>query len=104
MQLEDGSSGGYFSRPSTGNSLSNVLVQANTISSLIAPGNPNFTLETAVQNAGINVMAGWEEPGNSVNGISIANNDVNTPFIGIGVVGGTGVPRPTERPSFPGRQ
>jgi hypothetical protein len=28
------------------------------------------------------------EPGNSVDGISITNNDVNTPLIGIGIVGG----------------
>jgi hypothetical protein len=100
-QLEDGSSGTYFSRPTTGNTLSNVLVQANTISSLLVPGNPNFTLEGAVQDAGINVIAGWLEPGNSVNGISIANNDVNTPFIGIGIVGGTGAGAPPNAPPSP---
>jgi len=91
IQLVGGASGGYFSRPSTGNMLSNVLVQANTIHSSPLPGNPIFTLEEAIQGGGINAIAGWDEPGNSLNGISIANNDVNTPFIGINIVGGLGV-------------
>jgi hypothetical protein len=101
VQLEGGSSGGFFSRPSTGNSLSNVLIQANSIRSLALPGNPNFTLESAFANGGIGVWAGWLEPGNSVNGISIANNDVNTPFIGIDVVGGFGGSAPPNAPPSP---
>jgi hypothetical protein len=101
VQLEGGSSGGYFSRPSTGNSLSNVLIQANSIRSLTLPGNPNFTLESAFAGGGIGVWAGWLEPGNSVNGISIANNDVNTPFIGIDVVGGFGGSAPPNAPPSP---
>ena len=101
VQLIGGASGGYFSRPSTGNMLSNVLVQANTIHGSPLPGNPIFTLEEAIQGGGINVIAGLEEPGNSVNGISIANNDVNTPFIGINIVGGLGITQgPTGSP-FP---
>jgi len=102
VQLDGGSSGGYFSRPSTGNSLSNVLIQANSIRSLTLPGNPNFTLDMAFASAGIGVWAGWLEPGNSVNGISIANNDVNTPFIGIDVVGGFGGSAPPNAPPSPG--
>jgi hypothetical protein len=39
---------------------------------------------------GIQVSAGWAEPGNSVNGISIANNEVDTPLVGIGIFGGLG--------------
>ena len=101
VQLEGGSSGGYFSRPSTGNSLSNVLIQANSIRSLTLPGNPNFTLDMAFASGGIGVWAGWLEPGNSVNGISIANNDVNTPFIGIDVVGGFGGSAPPNAPPSP---
>jgi hypothetical protein len=90
VQLTAAASGGYFSRPGTGNMLSNVLIQANSIGSLIPTGNPNFTLDGAIAGAGIAVIAGWEEPGNRVNSISIANNDVNTAFIGIGIVGGWG--------------
>jgi len=101
VQLDGGSSGGYFSRPSTGNSLSNVLIQANSIRSLTLPGNPNFTLDMAFASGGIGVWAGWLEPGNSVNGISIANNDVNTPFIGIDVVGGFGGSAPPNAPPSP---
>jgi len=101
VQLEGGSSGGYFSRPSTGNSLSHVLIQANSIRSLTLPGNPNFTLDMAFASGGIGVWAGWLEPGNSVNGISIANNDVNTPFIGIDVVGGFGGSAPPNAPPSP---
>jgi hypothetical protein len=101
LQLMGGASGGYFSRPSTGNTLSNLLVQANTIHSSLLPGNPNFNLDAAVQSAGITVIAGWEEPGNRIDGISIANNDVNTAFIGVGIVGGSGVSQgPADPPSL----
>jgi len=101
VQLMGGASGGFFSRPSTGNRLSNVLVQANTIHSSVLPGNPNFNLDAAVASAGITVIAGWAEPGNSVNRIWIANNDVNTAFIGIGIVGGSGAGQgPADPPSL----
>ena len=95
VQLLGGASGGFLSRPSTGNSLSNVLVQANSIRSLTLPGNPNFTLEGSIANAGIGVWAGSGGVGNSFNGLSIANNDVNTAFIGISVVAGYGAPGQT---------
>ncbi len=91
VQINGGASGGYFSRPSTGNTVSNVLIQANSIQNSTPLGNPNFTLDEAIGNAGIQVWAAWEEPGNSVNAISIANNDVNTPFIGIEIIGGLGI-------------
>jgi uncharacterized protein (TIGR03437 family) len=98
VQINGAASGGYFSRPSTGNSLSNVLVQANSIQVSMPPG--NFSLDNAVFSAGIQVWAGLEEPGNSVNGVSIANNYVNTPFIGIDVIGGLAIPtEPNEPPS-----
>jgi uncharacterized protein (TIGR03437 family) len=101
VQLTGAASGGYFSRPGTGNTLSNVLIQANSIGSLQPTGNPNFTLDASIGNAGIQVWTGWGEPGNSVNGISIANNDVNTPFIGIDLIGGYGAPQGPADPYSP---
>ena len=85
----------------TGNSLSNVLIQANTIQSLAAPGNPRTgygggNFEGAIFNGGISVYAGISAQGNSIDGISIANNDVNTPDIGIAVTGGYGGPAPAD--------
>ena len=96
LELIGGASGGYYSRPSTGNMLSNVLVQANTIHSSPLPPSPYPpTLEQAItEGGGIYVITGLWEPGNSVIGISIANNDVNTQMIGINVVGGLGLPPP----------
>jgi uncharacterized protein (TIGR03437 family) len=91
VQLQGGGSGGFVSRPSTGNSLSNVLIQANSIRSLTLPGNPNFTLEESIASAGIGVWGASGGVGNSFNGLSIANNDVNTAFIGISIVGGYGL-------------
>ena len=80
------------SAPATGNSLSNVLVQANTIHNSTPPGNAGNggSFEGAIQSAGISVVAGTSAQGNSVNGISIANNEVNTPFVGIAITGGVG--------------
>jgi hypothetical protein len=101
MELTGGASGGFFSRPSTGNMLSNLLVQANTVHSSLLPGSPHYSLPAAIQNAGIDVIAGWEEPENSVDGITIANNDVNTPLIGIGIVGGSGFTQGPDDPSSP---
>jgi hypothetical protein len=101
MQMMSGSSGLFFSRPSTGNMLSNVLIQANTVDSSIAPGSPHYSLVNALQNAGITVMAAWGEPGNSVDGITITNNDVNTPLIGISIVGGSGFPPAPGDPPYP---
>jgi len=102
LELIGGASGGYYSRPSTGNMLSNVLVQANTIHSSPLPPSPfPPTLAQEIsEGGGIYVIAGLQEPGNSVNGISIANNDVNTELIGINIVGGLGVTQgPTNPPS-----
>jgi uncharacterized protein (TIGR03437 family) len=101
VQINGAASGGYFSRTSTGNTLSNVLIQANSILNTTLPGNPNFTLDESIGDAGIQVWAGWEEPGNSVNGISIANNDVNTPFLGIEIIGGLGMTQGPGDPLFP---
>lgn len=50
-----GGSGGYFSRPSTGNTVSNVLIQANSIQNSTPLGNPFFTLDEAIGDAGIQV-------------------------------------------------
>ena len=99
MQLAGGSSADYYSRPSTGNMLSNVLVQANTIHrSPLPPPPPSPAPPTLAdiipQGGGIYVLAGWGAPGNSVKGISIANNDVNTQLIGINIIGGWSSPPP----------
>jgi uncharacterized protein (TIGR03437 family) len=84
--------------PSTGNTLSNVLVQANSIQIPVVQG--QFTFESS-RPGGIRVSAGSRAPGNSVNGISIANNDVDTTFIAINVIGGWGVGQPFSGPPFP---
>ena len=100
MQLIGGASADYYSRPSTGNMLSNVLVQANTIHSSPLPPPPPSpfppTLAGLIPNGGgIYVIAGLGAPGNSVNGISIANNDVNSQMIGINIIGGWDHPPPS---------
>ena len=96
VELIGGASGGYYSRPTTGNTLSNVLIQANTIHSSPLPPSPfPPTLQDAVrEGGGIYVITGLGEPGNSVSGIAIANNKVNTQLIGINVIGGLGSPPP----------
>jgi len=78
--------------PTTGNALSNVLVEANSIqvTSLIYDGCNCYPAGMGISFGGIQVWAGLQEPGNRVNGISIANNDVDTPLVGIGIVGGVG--------------
>ena len=85
--------------PATGNSLSNVLIQSNTIQSLTTPGNINFgggVFDYAIGGAGISVYAATSAQGNSIDGISIANNDVNTPNVGIAITGGFGGPAPAD--------
>lgn len=94
-----GASNGAVS-PSTGNLLSNVLIQANSIQSLAPPGNTNFgggDPEYAITgSAGIAALGGISAPKNSINGISIANNDVNTPSVGIAITGGYGGGAPAD--------
>jgi uncharacterized protein (TIGR03437 family) len=89
----------------TGNSLANILIQSNTIESAgpagqltFGGGNPQY----AIQGAGISVYAGTSAQENSINGIAIANNDVNTPAIGIAVTGGfgDGTPPADGAPTF----
>jgi uncharacterized protein (TIGR03437 family) len=83
----------------TGNSLNNILIQANTIQSSVPPGNVNFGGGDpiyAIQSAGISVYAGNTAQENSINGLAIANNDVNTPAIGIAITGGYGSGTPPE--------
>ena len=87
----------------TGQSLSNVLIQANTVQSLVPPGNVNYgggAPEYAIGGAGISVTGGTavtsgalppdSAQDNSINGIAIANNDLNTPDVGIAVTGANG--------------
>jgi uncharacterized protein (TIGR03437 family) len=87
----------------TANSLSNVLIQANTIQNLAAPGNINFgggMFEYAIESAGISAYGGIGAQGNSINGISIANNEVNTPAVGIAITGGYGDRTPAGGTTF----
>lgn len=87
----------------TGNSLSNVLIQANTIQSLIPPGNINFgggDPQYAIKSAGISAYGGIGAQGNSINGISIANNELNTPAVGIAITGGDGDETPVGPTTF----
>ncbi len=63
-----------------------MLVRANSIRLPVPIGNGAVDLG----NAGIFVVGGTQAPGNSINGISIANNDVDTPLIGINIIGGFG--------------
>jgi uncharacterized protein (TIGR03437 family) len=87
----------------TGQSLSNVLIQANTVKSLVPPGAFNFgggAPEYAIGAAGISVVGGTAVTSgalppdsaqrNSIRGIAIANNDVDTPSVGIAVTGAAG--------------
>jgi uncharacterized protein (TIGR03437 family) len=84
--LVGGADGGYFSRTTSGNALSNVLIQANTIQTTppFPVGCNCWTL------GGIQVTAGFSEPGNTVNGLSIANNELDGPLVGISLIAGLG--------------
>jgi hypothetical protein len=77
----------------TGNSLNNILIQWNTLGSLVTPGNVNFGGGNpiyAIQSAGISVYGGTSAQENSINGLEIANNEVNTPQVGIAITAGYG--------------
>ena len=88
----------------SGNSLSNVLIRANTVKSLATPANINFgggVFGYAIQSAGISVSGGIGGQKNSISGIAIANNEVDTPAVGIEVTGGDGFTPPNgSSPSF----
>ncbi len=92
VSLNSGSSGGYYSRTTTAEVLSNVLVQANTIrmTSSVFNGCNCYNGSLGITFGGIQVWTGQEEPGNSVNGLSILNNEVDTSFVGISIIAGLG--------------
>ena len=92
VNLNSGSSGGYYSRTTTADVLSNVLVQANTIrmTSSVYNGCNCYNGSLGITFGGIQVWTGQEEPGNSVNGLSILNNEVDTSFVGISIIAGLG--------------
>jgi uncharacterized protein (TIGR03437 family) len=98
VSLEGASS---FGSPasSSGNTLSNILIQANSIQVPVAIA--SGPVEYELGSAGILLQAGWMAPSNGINSLSIANNDVDTPLVGINVVGGWGVGTPTTGPLFP---
>jgi len=90
--LVSAAGGGYFSRTTSANALSNVLIQANSIR--MTPHIYNlcncYPPWMGLDIGGIQVTAGFHQPGNSVNGLSIANNEVDTPTIGISLLAGLG--------------
>ena len=92
VNLNSGASGGYYSRTTTAEVLSNVLVQANTIrmTSSVYNGCNCYPGSLGITFGGIQVWTGQEEPGNSVNGLSILNNEVDTSFVGISIIAGLG--------------
>jgi hypothetical protein len=101
VQLIGGSSGVTSAGPRPGICCPTCLSRRTPSTAHPFPDPPNLQPLRKQSRAGNYVIAGLEEPGNSVNGISIANNDVNTPFIGISIVGGLGFPQgPTGSP-FP---
>jgi len=85
IQLETASSGAALA---TGDSLSNVLVQANTVRTASISLDPILGDELGI--GGIMAWTAWRAQGNRINGMSVANNDVDTPLIGIDIVGGYG--------------
>jgi uncharacterized protein (TIGR03437 family) len=85
--------------PSTGNMFSNVLIQANSIQVPVGGINPAY--QYGLGPGGILATVAWRAQGNSIDGISISNNDVDTAAVGIGIVAGWGVGAPYSGPPFP---
>jgi uncharacterized protein (TIGR03437 family) len=92
VMLNSGSSGGYYSRTTTADTISNVQVQSNTIqmTPTVYNGCNCYPGTLGIAMGGIQVWTGSEEPGNTINLLSILNNEVDTPFVGISVVAGLG--------------
>jgi uncharacterized protein (TIGR03437 family) len=87
--LVGGASGGYFSRTTSGNTLSNVLIQANTIQTApLFVGGCDCWM--ALDLGGVQVTGGFGQPGNSVSALSIANNELDGTLIGISLIAGLG--------------
>lgn len=102
MLLASGGNGSYDEGPTTGNELSHVLIHANTIqvTPSIYQGCNCYPVGTGVSLGGVQVWTGWQAPGDIVSGISIANNEVDTPLVGIGIVAGWGGGGATYLPPF----
>jgi uncharacterized protein (TIGR03437 family) len=103
VQLTGGASGGYYSRTTTAEVLSNVLIQSNTIrmTPAVFNGCNCYPDGLGITLGGIQVWAGLAEPGNAINGISILNNDVDTPLVGIGLFAGLGQSEGPAAPVIP---
>jgi hypothetical protein len=103
MLLGTGASGGFYSRPTTANVLSSVRLELNTIQ--MAPtiyiGCNCYPAELGITFGGIQIWAGLQDPGNSVIGISIANNEVDTPLVGVAIFAGLGGQGTPNAPVFP---
>jgi hypothetical protein len=102
MLLASGGNGSFDEGPTTGNELSNLLIQANSIqmTPTIFPGCHCYPGGTGLSFGGIQVWAGWQEPGNRVTDISISNNEVDTPLVSIGLIAGWGGGGATNFPPF----
>ncbi|MGA3015699.1 MAG: hypothetical protein ABSF62_01175 [Bryobacteraceae bacterium] len=102
VQLASGGNGSFDEGPTTGNELSNLLIQSNSIqmTPTIFPGCNCYPGGTGLSFGGIQVWAGWQEPGNRVSDISIANNEVDTPLVSIGLIAGWGGGGATNLPPF----
>jgi uncharacterized protein (TIGR03437 family) len=106
VRLVGGSVGDSYSRTTSANTLSNVLVQANSIQVTPVVQQPcncydAFNGPGGITFGGIQLWAGLNEPGNSFNDISIFNNEVDTPLVGIGIIAGLGGGAPPNSPPSP---
>jgi hypothetical protein len=80
-------SGHFFTRPSSGNAVSDVLIEANTIR--ISRMRPLFRGEELTE-GGVVLVGGRSSWGNTVGDIRIVNNEVETNVPGVNVLGGWG--------------
>jgi uncharacterized protein (TIGR03437 family) len=104
--LNGGGVGDSYSRTTSGNALSNVLIQSNSIQATPVVQQPcncygAYDGYTGITFGAIQLWAGWNEPGNSFSDISISNNDVDTPLVGISIIAGVGDGAVPNSPASP---
>lgn len=83
IQIIDGTTGGFYSRVSSGNEVSRVLIQFNSIQMTGSEDRGNVFLP-----GGVVIWTGRGASSNRVSGVQILNNEVDTPLIGINLIGG----------------
>jgi uncharacterized protein (TIGR03437 family) len=106
VMLNGGGVGDSYSRTTSANTLSNVVIQSNSIQATPVVQQPcncygAYDGYTGITFGGIQLWVGASEPGNSFNDISITNNDVDTPLVGISVIAGLGGGAPANSPPSP---